>query len=127
MPSINKIKVNGTDYDVYSPEIYSTKEQVIGTWIDDKPIYRKVIQGSITPEVYHTYIETIADFGDLVRVYSYLANPEDGRRWSGYLNATVFSGVEVQENGQLEVFHPKYTSSQLFNVTIIVEYTKTTD
>lgn len=44
MPSIKKIRVNGTDYDVYSPEIYSTEEQVVGTWIDGKPLYQKTLR-----------------------------------------------------------------------------------
>ena len=39
--SVNKIRKDGVDYDITSKEIYSTEEQVIGKWIDGKPLYRK--------------------------------------------------------------------------------------
>ena len=43
MPNINKIQVDGTNYDVISPEIYSLDEQVIGKWVDGKPLYQKTL------------------------------------------------------------------------------------
>lgn len=41
MPKIDKIRFNNTDYDIGNNP-YSTDEQVVGTWIDGRPIYRKV-------------------------------------------------------------------------------------
>lgn len=39
---IADIEVNGVTSELYAPTVhYSTDEQVIGTWIDGKPLYRK--------------------------------------------------------------------------------------
>lgn len=43
MPSINKIRVNGTDYDIEPSQTHSSTEKVIGIWVDNKPIYEQVI------------------------------------------------------------------------------------
>lgn len=34
MSSINKIRVNNIDYDLQTLQVYSTQEQVVGTWIN---------------------------------------------------------------------------------------------
>ena len=41
--------IKGKDGENFS--IYSTNEQVIGTWIDGKPIYRKVVTLSTTKTI----------------------------------------------------------------------------
>lgn len=43
MPNVNKINYHGTEYDMTAKSIYSTTEQKIGTWIDNLPLYRKVV------------------------------------------------------------------------------------
>lgn len=47
MPNIDRIRVDGTDYDLSTPQIYDNQERIIGTWFGE-PIYRKVI--SLTTE-----------------------------------------------------------------------------
>lgn len=44
MPNINKIRINNVDYDLQTPQVYSTQEEVVGTWINEEPIYRKVFE-----------------------------------------------------------------------------------
>lgn len=44
MSSINKIRINNVDYDLQTPEVYSEQEQIVGTWINEEPIYRKVFE-----------------------------------------------------------------------------------
>lgn len=40
---INKIRKGETDYDISNGETYSTDEQVIGTWVNGKPLYQKTV------------------------------------------------------------------------------------
>lgn len=44
--NLNQMQTN-IEYAIQTSEVYSTEEQVIGTWIDGKPLYRKVVQFTI--------------------------------------------------------------------------------
>ena len=110
-------------------ETYSTSEQVIGTWIDGKPIYRKVINSVLNG----TYIEsgyrftwindgvnnidTIKDVSGLI-IYSDRTSPigKDGNSSICYRNG---QGIQI---GAIEGMHP-------YNIqcSVWIEYTKTTD
>ena len=43
MSFINKIQVDGVEYDLEALQIYDDQERIIGTWFG-KPLYRKVIE-----------------------------------------------------------------------------------
>ena len=108
---------------------YSTEEQRIGTWIDGKPIYRKVINSVLNG----TYIESgyrftwikdgvnninaIKDVGGLI-IYSDRTSPigKDGNSSICYRNG---QGIQIGAN---ESMHP-------YNIqcSVWIEYTKTTD
>ena len=45
----NITSVNEEAMKEIAKEVYSTEEQVVGTWIDGKPIYRKVIDFGALP------------------------------------------------------------------------------
>lgn len=101
---------------------YSTDETVIGTWIDDKPIYRKVFQISDTnqtinfnPNVNH---ETI--------VYNQL----------NYTNSEIYQNVTTLFSDNIlgecyitptECNIENTNAIPMTNITVILEYTKTTD
>lgn len=70
---IAEIDIDGTTTDVYAPSggsvNYSTTEQVIGTWIDGKPLYEKTynfgaLPNNTTKTLAHgiTALDTVADF-----------------------------------------------------------------
>ena len=72
MSNINKIRKDGIDYDISSSEVYSTEEQKIGTWVNGKPIYRKVYTGPKinrfllkTCSFYRLYVHYLYFFGKL--------------------------------------------------------------
>lgn len=44
MSTINKIRKDGVDYNLSTNDVYSTEEQVVGTWIDGKPLYKKTLE-----------------------------------------------------------------------------------
>lgn len=107
---------------------YSTTEQVIGTWIDGKPLYEKTIV--YTPSGTISSNTTIANIPNakVMRVTEATAyNPSENR---GYALPDVRSNGGTKftyDNGDvtLEIINDSWSSSWTFYVT--VQYTKTTD
>lgn len=111
--------------------VYSTEEQVVGTWIDGKPLYRRTFQFK-TPSTASTTFTSIAntEIQDIENIVS----------WNGGINTSngykipiehVDSGAQTSilyDSGRhgLRVFtkHAEYTNSDMF---LTIEYTKTTD
>lgn len=107
---------------------YSTNEQVIGTWIDGKPIYRKVFNvGTITEQ--KTYItHGIANLGKLVNLYGFCNRSDNVQQPipNNYTNWEIFlydvSSIEITIK-----FSDNQWNRNPYNIVLIVEYTKTTD
>lgn len=116
-----------------SGEIYSEEETVIGTWIDGKPIYRKVIRG------------TYSTSGTNMTVPNGNANVEQYVRLEGFVNTTeninvpinTYSGTSTYVLAWGRTANASVPDSILFKCLhtnfdhrpfiIIIEYTKTTD
>ena len=110
-------------------EIYSTEETKVGTWIDGKPIYRKVftlpnisssnkqlVNSSVPIEVSYdkiTKITGIATIPEGILPIPYMIGPEQF--------VTCF--LESNQN-KIFVYCRSYTT---IDIKIILEYTKTTD
>lgn len=113
----------------YINKTYSLDEQVIGTWVDGKTIYRKVIQtaGPTEVEVTKSVDVTSLNVETVVRL--------DGRYfWDTskndvaimYTNATGFSSIGLVGGNSIDMYLtiPGWRNAQ---ATIFFEYTKTTD
>lgn len=114
-----------------SEEVYSTEEVKIGTWIDGKPLYRKVISSTL-PKVTTENVEA-------KKTVSIDADIGTGFIETAYCNKDnqmlpmpfIFTGGQVIKsyidlNGTIILSsNTTYTNEQ--PVTIIVCYTKTTD
>ena len=107
---------------------YSTTEEVVGTWIDGKPIYRKTFNNiSITSSEYSVIsIATGLTIDNLINISGYLVN---NGRWIVTLNS-----MDTQYANMARVSYDKQTSSLELIVqnwtgtaTVTIEYTKTTD
>ena len=107
---------------------YSTTEEVVGTWIDGKPIYRKTFNNiSVTSSEYSVIpIATGLTIDNLINISGYLVN---NGRWIVTLNS-----VDIQYANMARVSYDKQTSSlELITqnwtgtATVTIEYTKTTD
>lgn len=123
--------------DAYEPqEVYSTEEIRIGTWIDGKPLYRKVLNNLVIPNdvsltnsveiaSYSANVDTIADIygicvshtGQINKAPYYLS--EGNVLWIGYNlpRHSTPNSLRIQASNQ-------YRGT---TITIILEYTKTTD
>ena len=117
---------------------YSTDEQICGTWIDGKPIYRKVITGtSITGNTDFNVSHGISNIDTVVNanIYAYDHKSSTTARWrqlnfvyandSGSNNAWYGGFAITDQNIIFQV-----GSSFARNTTkwhAIIEYTKTAD
>lgn len=99
-------------------ENYSEYEEEIGTWIDGKPIYRKVSNVTISNKSTWTSLISISNLDKLINVYGFCKNVTLPRyESSNYYVQFLF------ENNYLK-YMANGTSGSAF---IVTEYTKTTD
>lgn len=107
-------------------DIYSTEETRIGTWIDGKPLYRRVIN-AITPATTNAN-HTIADNLNIDRFVSFQGFIYQS---NGYVEPIVYSTTNsrcnVSYNGsQLVMFMTASPNTNCpYNITL--KYTKTSD
>lgn len=108
-------------------QYYSTTEKEIGTWIDGKPIYRKVIFVN-DPSNRTTTLNPGIDMDNMVQVYGFAKRP------NSYLNpipctyssweiyAYDFSGSHINV-----VFSTNQWNAGVDYFYLVLEYTKSTD
>ena len=116
-------------------EKYSTDEQVIGTWIDGKPLYRKVIEmGNMTKEDYKIKAHNIQNI-KYARIVDFVM--QRGTQSSSNFQLFSVGNVGGKYNDTQVGFDTYMDTSNiyvyctgdrtLFVGTAIIEYTKTTD
>ena len=111
---------------------YSTTEQVVGYWIDGKPIYRKVITKSNTND-----ITNVADNVDNVVKMECLIRQTTANAWrnipwlfvqnNGYGGASWAGGFYYDVPNNLIHFQIGSDLGTIDRVIMILQYTKTTD
>ena len=100
---------------------YSTTEQVIDTWIDGKPIYRKVFEGTSATQTNVTIQNHAENIDTIVHAYGQLEN-------STGMKLTVLSDNQsnVWANNTFTIYINN-ASIDTYKYKLIYEYTKTTD
>jgi len=106
---------------------YSTTEQVVGTWINNKPVYRKVVElGALPDNSQKTVPHNIANLGTVVSLRGMTTGdnkfPIPESRTSLYLDYQV--GLWCNSTNIVVETGNDRTSTSAFAV---IEYTKTTD
>ena len=109
-------------------DLYKTNEIRIGTWIDGKPIYRKVFVGTTSST--YDYFLFASNINMIINTYGYIKY--DGTNWTSILNCV--GNLSVTYNFTLDIagannsVWANYSSSlKGKDYIIIMEYTKTTD
>lgn len=109
---------------------YSTKEKVIGTWIDGKPIYRKVINiGKLqATKGAYSYNHEISNIAYFTKVEGIINN---GTEWfpansvyRGANNYTYDFGLLATKT---KITCSTQTDRSAYSLIVTLEYTKTTD
>lgn len=133
-----KIIINGEVVDVGSDggneNVYSTEEIRIGTWIDGKPLYRKVIYATTPGNDTLDGIFSLSKYAiDKVISLSGFVNMKSGSvsffNTSGLVgNTSAIWILRASVNSKNEVsIQTTVSDAQSCPATLILEYTKTTD
>lgn len=110
---------------------YSTTEQAVGTWIDGKTIYRKVINfGALPNATKKDVAHNISNLEQFTKVEG-IATRQDDTKFTQPL-PLVYKEIESNYNSSLGVDIQTVSiqtgeDRSMFNGYVILEYTKTTD
>ena len=107
---------------VKSGDNYSTDEQVIGTWINGKPLYRKVV---VIDNPYNQMTFSIADIDEPINAFWKQAYDSEGIFFSYGENGSSISNVYFDLTSKNFVISIRGGFGG--EIVIILEYTKTTD
>lgn len=109
---------------------YSTNEQLIGTWINNKPLYRKVVEFDSFPnnrqQVVPHHITNLED----ICWYEYSWYDESDKRFlSGFRfdTNTIFCKIGISHTDLIVDGRGTNWSERTSNGKCIIYYTKTTD
>lgn len=110
---------------------YSATEQVVGTWIDSKPVYEiTIIASSMTlNNGFGTFGTTVANVENVCSAECYVGSTSTAGWRQGYLNSNYYSGLQCsvnQDNVLVMTVYAKEASTTI-KAKAIVRYTKTTD
>lgn len=112
-------------------DIYSTEEVQIGYWVDKKPLYRKVITGTITEHNTYLVFPTNLDVPDTditcVNIYGYIKGTNTARAdfpVNSIANETAKASTFFGDTGLQGIYGTQFLNAP---IVIIMEYTKTTD
>ena len=101
---------------------YSTTEEVVGTWIDKKTIYRKVIK---FPVIKHN-MTVLTNVDHIINVSGYFTCTDAMQHQYNfpYNDNDIITWIGVQNN--IVKIYTNYTHDTLINLVLCLEYTKTT-
>lgn len=125
--SINEVVDNVNE--VAKITSWSTEETVIGTWVDGKPIYRKVfIDPNNSWATHDSIIGNITNFKEPISIKAIAYYEIDISGWvenneGGESRCYAY----VKSNGEVHFFNNDVLSGTSYPKKIIIEYTKTTD
>lgn len=128
MAELHRVTIDGVEYDLPSggQHTYSTEEQVVGTWIDGKPVYEKIIDVGNNYVIYDgSSAFGIEELNEL-KIDQFIEA-------SFILNANDYRGVIIPLSAWNLNGEYRYTGFSKWNaqsgryVSLYIKYTKTTD
>ena len=136
--NLNKIEqgiANALEEAMKENVVYSTEEKRIGTWIDGKPLYRKVIEYFNTSDINATGTTLTVNIPHSISNLQLVTNARGFAAGGWMFPLVVGSGTTIsnttgiyivnKDNIQLRVTNDKWVSNSHFY--FVLEYTKTTD
>lgn len=108
---------------------YSTDEQAVGTWIDGKTIYRKVINFGILPNATSKLVpHNISNLKNFVKIEGIAIRDDNFAQ----MLPLVYRGIDTEYNTSLAVTNTQISiicdnDRTNFTAYVTLEYTKTTD
>ena len=108
--------------------VYNTDETIIGQWIDGKPIYRKVLNGSFVSP--YSVAHGISGLNEVIRLDGFVKSSSTTRslNLAYFDDASWNSALSINENYAIVEAGTSFISAHDgYPYKIIIEYTKTTD
>lgn len=127
--AINSVSSNVNE--IINGEVYSTNEiKTNKVWIDNKPIYRKVINFGALPSSASTLsVSHNINYDKIVNLYGICSDNNGTTMHIPHVEATnMASGISISlrsTSSSIQIYTSGNGSS--YNAYIIIEYTKTTD
>lgn len=108
--------------------IYSTTEKRIGTWIDGKPLYRKVLTGTSTSGQYGISVSSLS-IDTPVKIDVSIKNTTGGDWVCGsYVQTSGSDSLNIYMTGNRSTVYFRAGSGYAYGAyRLMIEYTKTTD
>lgn len=108
-------------------ETYSTSEQRIGTWIDGKPVYRKVINFGALPNASTKSVShNISNLGTILDIKGTGTNGSFWFKFPHVVQDTPTNGIEINVSTTL-IYIKTGSDRSAYSAYVTLEYTKTTD
>ena len=109
---------------------YSTEEQVIGTWVDVKPLYQKTFDcGALPNKTTKSVAHNIADLDMVTKVYGVASLANKTR--SVFIPSDVVSGssycITMEYRGTSINITTNFDATEFTLSYVTLQYTKTTD
>lgn len=133
IPEVNKItdsNVNQIKSAINNMSTYSTTEEVVGTWINNKPIYRKTINFGALPNNTTKSVNHNISSLDYVTDIKGVAYNSNSSLYVPLPHVNVYGanyGLEVYMDNTKVYIIAASDMSAYNNSYITIEYTKTTD
>lgn len=122
--------LNNRLMNIEDSSIYSTEETKVGTWIDGKPIYRKVYTIDALPNAtwLHFSVE-IQNVDTLISLRGVAKSASEAFEMPSAYDATHFDPIVANFNGTTiyEIRFKPSSDRTPYSAFTILEYTKTTD
>ena len=124
----NITSVNEEAMKEIAKEVYSTEEQVVGTWIDGKPIYRKVIDfGALPNSTLKQVPHGISDIDAIVSLNGVTFAKNKTATPIPYVYTDSINTVSLFLEGTNVCIQTFGDKTSYINTYVTLEYTKTTD
>lgn len=128
-----KVAGNAANADLKDMNVYSTEEKIVGTWIDGKPIYRKVISSTLSDPLTGlvTVEHNIQNIDLPIRIVFGKATVPGSSSNSitipSQYDSTTFIQLGAFSDTYVQLFAGSTNWTSLKEITLCLEYTKTTD
>lgn len=131
--NMNEIKsvVNNNANFLSNNSTYSTTEQVVGAWIDGKPIYRKVVSStSVSTGGESTIATGLSNVNEYIKAEGFLYRTNNTCFPLSRINPNNLAyatGLYITQSDNTVRIETGSNVTNISKVIVVLEYTKTTD
>lgn len=128
-----KIAGNAANADLKDMNVYSTEEKIVGTWIDGKPIYRKVITYTLSNaltglvEIAHNIQNIETPIRIVFGKATVPGSSSNSITIPSQYDSTTFIQLGAFSDTYVQLFAGSTNWTSLKEITLCLEYTKKTD